>query len=158
MRHLSVMLVGLTLLFTHPVTARESQSSRFASTIYIAEWSKLRHMAEQGDINSQFQLANYYFQPPKGTTLPQSYAKAARFYRLAALQNHGPSQHNLAVLLLKGQGVDKDRIEARAWFSLAASQGFVAAKQALATLDKTMDEADKAKAQQLEQELKNRIR
>ena len=127
------------------------------SNVYIAEWSKLRHSADMGDVNAQFQLPNFYYEPPEHSSLPKSYLKAAKYYRLAAEQNHAPSQHNLGVLLLKGQGVERDWVEAYAWFSLAADQGYRAAQDAIAALTPRLNDAEKQRAEQLKNGFKTRM-
>lgn len=147
------------LLMASPVYARDTpRGVSPMANIYVAEWSKLRHSADQGDVSSQFLLANFYYEPPEKSSLPQSYGKAAKYYRMAAQQNHGPSQHNLAVLLVKGQGVERDWPEAYAWFSLAADQGFRAAREAMESLKLRMNEAELARADALRTKFKAEIR
>ncbi len=46
------------------------------------EVERCRRAAEQGDINAQFKLGNMYV----GGRVPNHYAEAARWYRLAAKQ------------------------------------------------------------------------
>lgn len=148
----------LPLLLTAEAAAVDlSRQQGASSNIYIAEWSKLRHSADMGDVNSQFQLANFYYEPPEHSTLPKSYLKAAKYYRLAAEQNHAPSQHNLGVLLLKGQGVERDWVQAYAWFSLAADQGYRAAQDAVRALSLRLNDAEKLRAEQLKSGFKTRI-
>lgn len=62
------------------------------------------------------------------------YARAAAWYRLAALQGHARAQRNLGVLCDVGLGVERDHREAAKWHGLAADQGDVAARIALADM------------------------
>lgn len=154
-----IVVLALGLGGSVSVTAADYRQPKGLSTnIYIAEWSRLRHMADSGDLNSQFQLANFYYDPPEGSTLPHSFGKAAKYYRLAALQNHAASQHNMGVLYLKGEGVDRDWAEAYAWFSLSAEQGYQAAVEAVNTLKTRLTGADLSRAQARMTEIRMDIR
>ena len=62
-----------------------------------------------------------------GQGVPQDYAEALKWYRLAAMQGHGPAQQNLGVMYVLGQGVPQDYVQAHIWFNLAAANGANAA-------------------------------
>ena len=51
------------------------------------------------------------------------HAGAAALYRAQAEAGSAVAQNNLGVLLLRGQGVAEDPVEARRWFERAAAQG-----------------------------------
>ena len=51
------------------------------------------------------------------------YAGAVAIYRTQAETGSAVAQNNLGVLLLRGQGVEEDPVEARKWFERAAAQG-----------------------------------
>ena len=53
--------------------------------------------------------------------IPQDYAEAAKWYRLAAEQCNPYGQINLGLSYKIGKGVDKDLVQAHMWFNLAAS-------------------------------------
>ena len=53
----------------------------------------------------------------------------------AAEQGVATAQYNLGVHYLEGEGVEKDSVEAVAWFRKAADQGFPNAQKALTLLD-----------------------
>lgn len=158
MKVLNVLVVGVCLALTMGEASARIMTQPDQTNIYIAEWSKLRHFADLGDVNAQYQLANYYYEPPERSSLPRSYSKAAKYYRMAAEQNHAPSQHNLGVLYLKGQGVERDWVKAYAWFSLSAAQGYRAAIDAVNTLSPRLDDNEKHQADVIEAELKQHIR
>lgn len=50
-------------------------------------------------------------------------ANAVHWYRQAALQNHLLAQYNLSIMLGRGQGIDRNEVEAAAWLSRAAYGG-----------------------------------
>ena len=56
--------------------------------------------------------------------MPQDYAEAMKWFRLAADQGNAAAQNNLGVLYEEGQGVPQDYAVAMKWFSLSAAQGF----------------------------------
>ena len=59
----------------------------------------------------------------QGQGVPQDYAEAVKWYRLAAEQGYAFAQFNLGVKYEKGQGVPQDYAEAVNWFRIAAEQG-----------------------------------
>jgi TPR repeat protein len=56
------------------------------------------------DPNAQYNLGVLY---DKGRGVSQDYAEAARWYRLAADQEHAWAQYNLGVLYREGHGVPR---------------------------------------------------
>ncbi len=57
-----------------------------------------------------------------GHGVPQDYAEAVKWYRLAAEQDYVFAQHYLGVMYLEGLGVPPDDVQALLWFNLAASR------------------------------------
>jgi hypothetical protein len=55
--------------------------------------------------------------------VPQDYAEALKWYRLAADQGNANAQSNLGVMYVKGQGTTQNHVEALMWFRLAATKG-----------------------------------
>ena len=53
---------------------------------------ELRALADQGDVDAQFNLGVMY---DNGEGVPQDYAEAVRWYRLAAEQGNASAQFNL---------------------------------------------------------------
>jgi hypothetical protein len=80
----------------------------------------LRAKAEQGDAEAQLNLGNGYYH---GEGVPQDYAEAAKWNRLAAEQGHASAQYHLGFMYDNGQGVPQDYAEAVKWYRLAAEQG-----------------------------------
>src|SRR5674476_586003 len=76
--------------------------------------------AEKGDANAQFVLGRKY---DIGKGVPQDYAEAAKWYRMAAEQGHAEAQFNLGMLYDEGRGVSQDYAEAAKWYRKAKDQG-----------------------------------
>ena len=57
-----------------------------------------------------------------GQGVPQDYAAAVKWNRLAAEQGDAEAQHNLGVSYHRGEGVPQDYVQAHMWFNLAASR------------------------------------
>ena len=81
--------------------------------------------AEGGDARAQFDFGMMYH---KGDGLPKDYAKAVKWYRLAAAQGEANAQNNLGIMYAKGEGVPKDDVESANFYRLSAEQGNVDAQ------------------------------
>ena len=57
-----------------------------------------------------------------GQGVPQSYAEAMKWYRLAAEQGHAWAQFRLGMMYREGRGAPPDFVQAYMWLNLAASQ------------------------------------
>ena len=57
-----------------------------------------------------------------GQGVPQDYAEAVRWTRLAADQGHAEAQNNLGVMYGTGAGVPQDYVQAHMWHNLVASR------------------------------------
>jgi Sel1 repeat len=64
-----------------------------------------------------------------GQGIPQNFAEALRWFRLAAGQGHAGAENSLGALYLAGQGVEQSTAEALRWYRLAAEQGYYARKE-----------------------------
>jgi TPR repeat protein len=89
-----------------------------------------------------------------GHGVPQNYAEAAKWYRLAADQGDAPAQSNVGALYAIGQGVPKNYISAYTWLSLSAAQGNQIAIKRRDIIARHMTPAQIAKAQKLAREWK----
>ncbi len=58
--------------------------------------------AKQGYARAQYSLGNQY---RKGEGVPQDYAEAVRWYRLAAEQGYASAQGSLGFMYSKGRGI-----------------------------------------------------
>lgn len=59
---------------------------------------------------------------------------ALHWMQLAVNQEHADATHNLAMLYIKGIGLEKDQTKGLMWLAKAASLGHLIAKQQVATL------------------------
>ena len=61
--------------------------------------------------------------------MAKDYVEAVKWYRQAAEQGHAEAQYNLGCGYANGQGVARDKVEAYAWFSMAAKADADAAER-----------------------------
>ena len=76
----------------------------------------------------------------------KEFAKAAEWYRKAAECGHYPSQARLGQMYVTGHGVERDRVQAYLWLSLAAQHGIGSALNALDGIVKHMSSEEKSQA------------
>ena len=107
-----------------------------------------RSLAEQGHLNSQFQLGAMRRQ---GLGTPENPEEAALLYRHAAERGHGRAQGALGALYVEGAGVPKDRLQAYVWQALSArnKDGWEDAELAVAGLRKVMTAEELGEAERL---------
>lgn len=98
--------------------------------------------AEAGDAAAQFKLAEHY----RALEQPEP---MLRWLRESAKRGYPLAQTSLGVLHLNGDGVPLDRVEAYAWFHLAADQGEAGALEAEAALSIDLSEEELAHAEEL---------
>ncbi len=146
--------VCAALMFTGvPLESADARVERlhdnFKYSIYISKWSKVKHRAELGDPDAQFQLGNQYYKPTRKSGFGQSYPKAVEWYGKAAMRNHTGAQHNLAVMYEHGLGVKQDLVSAYSWYMLAAGSNNPAGKsvaekaaRAMTALESELSETD----------------
>jgi len=65
---------------------------------------------------------------------PKDDAEAAKWYRLAAEQDHASAQYHLGVMYSNGTGVPEDSVEALKWYHKSAERGHVSAQLRLASM------------------------
>jgi len=133
---LGVILLAFFMTLSSPVAAQDYQKG--LATYYagdyataLQEWTPL---AEAGDASAQYNLGLMY---DNGQGVPEDYAEAVRWYRLAveqsvadavkwyrltADQNDTHAQINLGAMYDNGQGVPQDDAEAVKLYRLSAEQ------------------------------------
>lgn len=67
----------------------------------------------------------------------------------AAEQGMAEAQHNLGLMYARGEGIPENRVQAYAWFSIAAAQGDDSARDNKEIVAKNMTSAEIAEAQKL---------
>ena len=87
----------------------------------------LRPIAEQGDVQAQTYMGVLF---ERGQGIPQDYAEAEKWYRLAAEQGKADAQYYLGNMYREVNG-SKDYAEAVIWYSKAAEQGKAEAQNKL---------------------------
>ena len=88
-------------------------------------------LAEQGDVASQHNLGNIYW---NGIDVPQDIPAALKWYTLAAEQGSSVAQSNLGVAYDQGIGVPRSAATAIKWHTLAAEQGEGASQHSLGVM------------------------
>lgn len=151
-----VRKLAITLIFLPFIASAGSLVDlSFSNSIYMVEGAQLKHAAELGDAESQFQLAWQYSQQDESerySTVHYSPRLALRWYRAAARQGHVASAYNLAVIYAQGRGTAVDPIEAYAWLNYAADAGHTPSKNLLPDFEKLLSE------QQIEEGLSRQAR
>ena len=76
--------------------------------------------AAEGIAEAQYAAGLLYF---IGNGVPEDYAEAVKWYRLAAAQGYAPAQSTLGLMYALGRGIPQNDTQAAAWYILAADQG-----------------------------------
>ncbi|MEO6421959.1 MAG: tetratricopeptide repeat protein [Candidatus Nitrotoga sp.] len=85
--------------------------------------AQLKKSAEEGDANSQYELAWMYDTGANYKVLSKDTRKAAEWYEKAAIQGHAEAQASLGMLYVNGDGVSKDYVKGVDWLQKASAQG-----------------------------------
>ena len=101
-------LIAVMLLFVSAASVWAYKKAPFAKS--------LRKLAGQGDAESQSRLGYMYYQ---GQGVPQDYAAALKWYRLAAAQGYARAQYSLGYMYANREGVPQDHVQAHKWLTLA---------------------------------------
>src|SRR6516165_514271 len=80
---------------------------------------------------AQFRLGEHYY---SGKGVPQNYAEAIKWFRLAAEQGLDRAQFVLGKSYQDGRGVPQNYVEAEKWLRLAAERGLAVAQLDLGSL------------------------
>jgi TPR repeat protein len=96
----------------------------------------IQRAADAGSSEGAHRLALVYAQGLAGT--PRDEVRALQLFQKAAAAGHTRAQINLGILYMRGLGVQRDLVNARAWLEKAAATGD---PQAIYTLGRAMDES-----------------
>ena len=96
----------------------EAASSSLAGGNFVVAARLLKPLAERGNARAQAMLGFMY---ETGQGVPQAYAAASYWYRLAAEQGDTRAQYLLGLAYDKGHGVQQDVVAAYKWLDLAAA-------------------------------------
>lgn len=128
----NVVARGLALALTGGIAWAAIPSGAYAEDAYIAGVDAYRHgeygaalsilrpLAEKGDAQAQYWLAQMY---QNGFGVPEDMTAAADWYRKAAAQNLQSAQKQLADQYYLGKGVEKDYAAAAELYLKAAKSG-----------------------------------
>ena len=141
---IAIVTVVLLSLGAKPTIAADFSAGLSAYEVgdYETAFKELLPLAEQGDPESQLILGMIYdlehravdvLLSGKGSAFPANDGQAARWYRMAAEQDHATAQYRLGELYEAGRGVVRSGREAARWYRMAAEQGHVLAQTSLAT-------------------------
>lgn len=127
MKRLAVVIAGLWLVTPIAVAAAPAEQASANTETPAAEQDvpRLRVLAEEGDSQAQYQLAERL---RVGKDLEKDEAEAVKWYRKAAEQGHADAQSALGSAYATGRGIAKDAAEAVGWFRKAAEQGHATAQ------------------------------
>jgi TPR repeat protein len=84
-----------------------------------------------------------------GDGVPQDYAEAVRWYRLAAEQGSAVAQSHLGFMYAVGDGVPKDLVYSYMWLDLSAAHGNARARSGQGVIMEQMSREQIAEAQRL---------
>jgi hypothetical protein len=100
-----------------------------------ARWAEalrfIKMAAEQGIAAAQTICGHIY--ASGGRSVPQNWATATKWWRMAATAGDKTAQWNIGVCYYYGRGVDRDVAQAKVWFRKAAAQGSSGAAEAMQT-------------------------
>ena len=122
-RTLTPSLCILFLIFLPTLTFADFQAGKaaFDRGDYATALKEWQPLAEQGDAEAQYNLAEMY---EKGQGVPKDHAESNRLHRLAAEQGHVGAQRLLGLIYLYGlEGTPRNLTEGAHWYRLAAEQG-----------------------------------
>ncbi len=144
MKHFVIAAISLLLVYgitTKPVRAISSLQNTLIESKFEKAVVALKkgdrdtaevifiELAEQGHVESQYELATIYFKERGG---PEGKGKEAyRWYRLAAEKGYAKAQHKLGLIASVGMFGLKSTEVAIKWYDKAAKQGLVEAQHDL---------------------------
>ena len=114
-----------------PATLRPSTTPGNSPPVGQAEFTRVLHLAEQGDAAAQLQLAGFY---RSGRGIARDEAAAIRWSRAAAEKGLAEAQFELGKVYDTGTGGPRDPFEAVRWYRLAAQQGLGRAQYNLGSM------------------------
>ena len=125
---LPTLVIILSLAWQANAQAQQADTSKVGSPVGRG-LEQLQTMAEKGDPDAQYQLAERY---RIGFPVEQDYDKALELYKLSAGQGFASSQFRLGELYEEGEILERDLGKAIESYRPAADQGHAGAQYALA--------------------------
>lgn len=106
--------------------------------------SLLRAAADKDFNDARYVLADRLFSASGADEAKRQ--EAARLWLDAARQGHGLSAYRLGLLYWNGEAVARDLVRGRAWMSRASAHGVEEAQDALLTMDRYLDDAQRSES------------
>ncbi len=121
----SLLIIGIAVLLTacHSDTDRKDAAQcakHYKAESYKVALRKCENAAQQGDLNSQWILANIY---TYGLADDKDYEQAVVWLTQAAENGHTAAQRELGKRFMWGKGAERNIDNALKWFKLAAREG-----------------------------------
>jgi hypothetical protein len=112
----------LSLLLASGVASADYNSalSAYSSGDYKAAFKEMLPLAEQGNIDAQFWIADMY---DSGKGVPENDKAAVKWYTKAAEQGYAKAQYRLGSMYYDGEGIPQNYKTAAKWYTKAAGQG-----------------------------------
>lgn len=150
LKHLTVAAVGFLMVTGQASTIEIRKKQAVITKVTTEEFlESLQQDAKRGNVAAQLNLAIMY---SRGLSVPQDYAEAARWFRMAAEQGDVFGQYRLGEVYREGRGVPQDYVVAHMWYNLAASSGHAAARFTRDYIGRRMTPDQIAEAQRLARE------
>jgi hypothetical protein len=123
--------IGIVFIDKRMASARREASPQQLDAVNPL-FAQVQGEAEQGNPQSQYRLANAYY---NGRGVTRSSTEGARWLLKAAEQGHVQAQCDLGVMYQNGFGVEQSYRDALNWYRRAAEQGDALAQHNLGSLN-----------------------
>jgi TPR repeat protein len=148
-RWVGLAIVLVLALTVHALADMESAKAAYERGDHEIALQEFKTLAEHGNAEAQFLLANMYLFGEGGEDVPQDFSEALKWYRSAAEQGYSHAQFALGIRYCYGEGVDQDFVQAHMWFSLAAAQHLTVAQKMMEKVTEKMTPGQISRAQEM---------
>ena len=110
-----MVLAGCLLALCAACSGKKVQVQRSEGEV-----KEVTESAGHGDASAEYNMGVMYH---TGNGVQQDYAKALKWYRMAAAKGEAEAEFKLGVMYLHGQGVEQSRYTAQDWFNKSCLHG-----------------------------------
>ena len=146
---LSFLLLSCDITVTNTTGDFQAGLDAYQAGDYATALKEFRSLAEQGNVDAQYNLGLMY---AKGKGVTQDYKEAVKWYLIAAEQGYAGAQHNLGNMYARGEGVTQDEVIAHMWLNISASNGIENVKENIDIVESKMSSEQLVEAQKLARE------
>ena len=146
---LSFLLLSCDITVTNTTADFQAGLDAYQAGDYATALKEFRSLAEQGNVDAQYNLGLMY---AKGKGVTQDYKEAVKWYLIAAEQGYAGAQHNLGNMYARGEGVTQDEVIAHMWLNISASNGIENVKENIDIVESKMSSEQIAEAEKLARE------